>query len=52
MSERRGESPGKPFRSALLANVFDIRTLGFTGAFAGLWAWDVTGGGHHADFDG
>ncbi|MEU2912864.1 hypothetical protein ACFYM3_28550 [Streptomyces massasporeus] len=28
-----------------------IRPLGFTGAFAGLWAWDLTGGGHHADFD-
>ncbi|MFJ8716328.1 hypothetical protein ACIRD9_24620 [Streptomyces violaceus] len=28
-----------------------IRALGFTGAFAGLWAWDLTGGGHHADFD-
>ncbi|MFJ7176094.1 family 43 glycosylhydrolase [Streptomyces massasporeus] len=28
-----------------------IRSLGFTGAFAGLWAWDLTGGGHHADFD-
>ncbi|GGV88407.1 family 43 glycosylhydrolase [Streptomyces massasporeus] len=28
-----------------------IRALGFTGAFAGLWAWDLTGSGHHADFD-
>ncbi|MFI7201027.1 hypothetical protein ACIBQ7_27750 [Streptomyces massasporeus] len=28
-----------------------IRSLGSTGAFAGLWAWDLTGGGHHADFD-
>ncbi|MGR4849248.1 beta-xylosidase family glycoside hydrolase [Streptomyces sp. LARHCF252] len=35
----------------MLANVFDIRTLGFTGAFVGLWAWDLTGSGHHADFD-
>ncbi|MGX5207723.1 hypothetical protein ACWKT3_03335 [Streptomyces violaceus] len=24
-----------------------IRALGFVG----LWAWDLTGGGHHADFD-
>ncbi|MBB6417902.1 hypothetical protein [Streptomyces sp. AK010] len=23
-----------------------IRSLGSTGAFAGLWAWDLTGGGH------
>ena len=28
-----------------------IRALGFTGAFVGLWAWDLTGQGHHADFD-
>lgn len=28
-----------------------IRSLGFTGAFVGLWAWDLTGAGHHADFD-
>ncbi|HEX4789237.1 MAG TPA: glycoside hydrolase family 43 protein [Actinospica sp.] len=28
-----------------------IRTLGFTGAFLGLWAWDLTGAGHPADFD-
>nr|WP_298558071.1 hypothetical protein [uncultured Streptomyces sp.] len=28
-----------------------IRSVGFTGAFAGPWAWDLTGGGHHADFD-
>ncbi|MEH0420977.1 family 43 glycosylhydrolase [Streptomyces sp. B21-083] len=28
-----------------------IRSLGFTGAFVGLWAWDLTGGGLHADFD-
>lgn len=28
-----------------------IRALGFTGAFAGLWVWDLTGHGHHADFD-
>ncbi|MEV0221624.1 family 43 glycosylhydrolase [Streptomyces sp. NPDC050704] len=28
-----------------------IRSLGFTGAFLGLWAWDLTGGGLHADFD-
>ncbi|WP_175607754.1 family 43 glycosylhydrolase [Peterkaempfera bronchialis] len=28
-----------------------IRTMGFTGAFVGLWAWDLTGGGHPADFD-
>ncbi|WP_344623179.1 family 43 glycosylhydrolase [Kitasatospora arboriphila] len=27
-----------------------IRALGFTGAFLGLWAWDLTGRGHHADF--
>ncbi|NUO58493.1 MAG: glycoside hydrolase family 43 protein [Hamadaea sp.] len=28
-----------------------IRSLGFTGAFAGLWVWDLTGHGHPADFD-
>ncbi|WP_258564552.1 hypothetical protein [Streptomyces himalayensis] len=28
-----------------------IRSLGFTGAFVGQWAWDLTGGSHHADFD-
>ncbi|MFJ8114131.1 hypothetical protein [Streptomyces sp. NPDC096132] len=28
-----------------------IRALGFTGAFVGLWAWDLTGGGQAADFD-
>ncbi|BCJ68465.1 family 43 glycosylhydrolase [Polymorphospora rubra] len=28
-----------------------IRTLGFTGAFVGLWVWDLDGHGHHADFD-
>lgn len=28
-----------------------IRGLGFTGAFAGLWTWDLTGGGLPADFD-
>jgi xylan 1,4-beta-xylosidase len=28
-----------------------IRDLGFTGAFVGLWAWDLTGGGLPADFD-
>ncbi|MFF3595785.1 family 43 glycosylhydrolase [Kitasatospora indigofera] len=28
-----------------------IRSLGFTGAFVGLWAWDLTGEGLHADFD-
>jgi xylan 1,4-beta-xylosidase len=36
------------------AEVFEdgaIRSLGFTGAFLGLWAWDLTGGGHAADFD-
>lgn len=27
-----------------------IRTLGFTGAFVGLWVWDLTGAGLHADF--
>ncbi|MEW1913009.1 hypothetical protein AB0442_32060 [Kitasatospora sp. NPDC085895] len=26
------------------------RALGFTGAFLGLWARDLTGRGHHADF--
>ena len=25
--------------------------MGFTGAFVGLWAWDLTGGGLAADFD-
>jgi xylan 1,4-beta-xylosidase len=29
-----------------------IRSLGFTGAFVGLWAWDLTGGGLHAYSDG
>lgn len=36
------------------AQVFEdgqIRALGFTGAFLGLWAWDLSGGGHPADFD-
>jgi xylan 1,4-beta-xylosidase len=28
-----------------------IRALGFTGTFVGLWVWDLTGHGHHADFD-
>jgi xylan 1,4-beta-xylosidase len=28
-----------------------IRALGFTGAFAGMWVWDLTGHRHHADFD-
>jgi len=28
-----------------------IRALGFTGAFVGLWVWDLTGGGLAADFD-
>jgi xylan 1,4-beta-xylosidase len=27
-----------------------IRALGFTGTFLGLWAWDLSGGGHPADF--
>jgi xylan 1,4-beta-xylosidase len=29
----------------------EIRVLGFTGAFVGMWVWDLTGHGHHADFD-
>ncbi|MFC4059175.1 family 43 glycosylhydrolase [Planomonospora corallina] len=28
-----------------------IRTMGFTGAFVGLWVWDLTGRGLPADFD-
>jgi xylan 1,4-beta-xylosidase len=28
-----------------------IRALGFTGAFVGMWVWDLNGHGHHADFD-
>jgi xylan 1,4-beta-xylosidase len=28
-----------------------IRSLGFTGTFLGLWAWDLSGAGHPADFD-
>ncbi|MER5799799.1 hypothetical protein [Streptomyces mirabilis] len=28
-----------------------IRALGFSGAFVGLWAWELTGGGLPADFD-
>jgi xylan 1,4-beta-xylosidase len=28
-----------------------IQSLGFTGAFVGLWVWDLTGHGHYADFD-
>lgn len=28
-----------------------IRSLGFTGAFLGVWAWDLNGRGHPADFD-
>ncbi|HET9170678.1 MAG TPA: glycoside hydrolase family 43 protein, partial [Actinospica sp.] len=27
-----------------------IRSLGFTGAFLGMWAWDLAGGGHPAEF--
>lgn len=27
-----------------------VRALGFTGAFVGLWVWDLTGHGHYADF--
>ncbi|GHA24536.1 family 43 glycosylhydrolase [Streptomyces purpurascens] len=52
----------EPFGPALDATVLSdehakqiedgqIRALGFTGAFVGLWAWDLTGGGHPADFD-
>jgi xylan 1,4-beta-xylosidase len=29
----------------------EIRGLGFTGAFVGLWVWDLNGHGHHPDFD-
>ncbi|MFJ9554278.1 family 43 glycosylhydrolase [Nocardiopsis sp. NPDC101807] len=28
-----------------------LRTMGFTGAFVGLWVWDLGGQGLHADFD-
>ena len=28
-----------------------LRTMGFTGAFVGLWVWDLSGRGLHADFD-
>jgi xylan 1,4-beta-xylosidase len=28
-----------------------IRALGFTGAFVGLWVWDLSGGARAADFD-
>ncbi|NJQ05092.1 glycoside hydrolase family 43 protein [Streptomyces lonarensis] len=28
-----------------------LRTLGFTGAFFGLWVWDLTGAGRSADID-
>lgn len=28
-----------------------IRSMGFTGALVGLWVWDLSGRGHHADFD-
>ncbi|WTS58136.1 family 43 glycosylhydrolase [Streptomyces sp. NBC_00101] len=28
-----------------------IRAMGFTGAFVGLWVWDLSGHGHHADYD-
>ncbi len=28
-----------------------IRSLGFTGTFVGMWVWDLNGHGHHADFD-
>ncbi|MFD7706394.1 glycoside hydrolase family 43 protein [Streptomyces sp. NPDC059785] len=52
----------RPFGPALDATVLSdehaaesedagIRAMGFTGAFAGLWAWDLTGGGRYADFD-
>jgi xylan 1,4-beta-xylosidase len=52
----------RPFGPALDATVLSdehaediaggqIRALGFTGAFVGLWAWDLTGGGLAADFD-
>jgi xylan 1,4-beta-xylosidase len=53
----------RPFGPALDATVLSdehaedidddgqIRSLGFTGAFVGLWVWDLTGACHHADFD-
>ncbi|MFI6333519.1 family 43 glycosylhydrolase [Streptomyces sp. NPDC050535] len=28
-----------------------IRAMGFTGAFVGLWSWDLSGAGRPADFD-
>lgn len=28
-----------------------VRAMGFTGAFVGMWVWDLTGHGHHADVD-
>lgn len=60
---RLGTATGwQPYGPALDATVlsdehaeeFDddrIRSLGFTGAFVGLWVWDLNGHGHHADFD-
>lgn len=60
---RYDTGPGwRPFGPSLDATVLSdehaeeiedgqIRSLGFTGAFAGLWAWDLTGGGLSADFD-
>lgn len=28
-----------------------VRAMGFTGAFVGLWVWDLAGRGRHADYD-
>jgi xylan 1,4-beta-xylosidase len=55
----RWQRLGPEFDATVLSDehvmVFDegggIRTLGFTGAFLGLWAWDLGGGRHPADFD-
>ncbi|MDI1462656.1 family 43 glycosylhydrolase [Catellatospora sp. KI3] len=49
---------GEPLDATVLSDEhaveFDgdqLGALGFTGAFVGLWVWDLTGRGHPADFD-
>ncbi|MFJ4621096.1 family 43 glycosylhydrolase [Streptomyces sp. NPDC088812] len=51
-------SIGSPLDTAVLSDEHAeefvdgrIRSLGFTGAFAGLWVWDLEGRGRPADFD-
>jgi xylan 1,4-beta-xylosidase len=55
----RGGPIGAPLDAAVLSGEHagdvqhgQIRGRGFTGAFLGLWSWDLTGGGLPAGFDG